>query len=1051
MSRIKAAVIKVRNNPRLLPHLIAKNAKDLIRPTYRKAKISLRQAKGIVRRSVDKTARELHKEIQNARDFYQAYDWLNAQLSFNEIINKYTDNAPLEAHLKLALSQSGAGKHDEAEATLNNAVDFVYARWGGVTQATLVDWLEISRVRAEVSFAERITRIDQYRDEIKKYNHKKQTRRTGRPKIAIVSAISGGYDDLNPPAKLDSRFDYIVFTDLPIQDFGIYDVRPMPYIDGDTTRSARYVKANLANLLPEYDYAVWVDANIAQTGDFAPIVQKFINSGKDVSAMRHPLRSSPYEEMKECIKKNKDDVDAITSQRDQYVNESYSTDRLIESNLLFFNLNSKAVEEFFEIWWNQIDKYSRRDQFSINYSLDKAGIDWSEVFEYPNTVRNRKDLALVPHGQNSKIYRQLVSKLKSNTVNPFDPKNTYSKHKKRKQELDKTVDVVVCVHNAYDDVEKCLASIEEYRTEKLNLIIVDDGSGLQTQEYLKEFADDRSWVKLVRNKNTHGYTKSANIGLSKSKADLVILLNSDTVVTRNWHLKMVEAIYSVNGAGIVGPLSSSASTQSIPEINPSSTAQTAINNLPEDMSVSDMNNFCEEIAVNYYPIVPLVHGFCMGITREVLSEVGLFDEKSFPRGYGEETDYCFRAANAGYKLVLATNTYVFHSKSKSFNSSDERARLMKEGAIALAEKHTERRVSRSVLTMENNPVLIRMRHYATRLNAKKFIDAQRDTFPVVSVPGSKILLSDMTYPELQDRLTELNTSLIKWDELNGIKRKKKISIIVLVFGQYAMTERCIRSVLNAKNKQDMELIVVDNGSDLNTVKKLVKFARNNEIKLVLNDQNLNYALGNNIGFSFAQGEKVVFLNNDTIVTDGWLDALTLPFRKRDVHITQPLLLYPDKSIQSMGTVFSEKTSLGYALYAHQSSKNKKIINDRRLQSVTGACLAIKAEDFTALQGFDTSFINGQEDTDLCMRLKVKSDVEKPCYVATSSIVYHDESKTPGRGKNVYANRTHFIARWRETVTSDDEAIYLEDGMAVKSYKSDNMLDAPLFRAIFKKR
>lgn len=58
----------------------------------------------------------------------------------------------------------------------------------------------------------------------------------------------------------------------------------------------------------------------------------------------------------------------------------------------------------------------------------------------------------------------------------------------------------------------------------------------------------------------------------------------------------------------------------------------------------------------------LVHGFCFGLIREVMNRVGLFYEDSFPNGYGEENDYCFRAADAGFSLVIATHTYFTPSQ-----------------------------------------------------------------------------------------------------------------------------------------------------------------------------------------------------------------------------------------------------------------------------------------------------------------------------------------------------------------------------------------------------
>jgi glycosyltransferase involved in cell wall biosynthesis len=222
---------------------------------------------------------------------------------------------------------------------------------------------------------------------------------------------------------------------------------------------------------------------------------------------------------------------------------------------------------------------------------------------------------------------------------------------------------------------------------------------------------------LHRNEQARGYTKAANQGLAASSGELAILLNSDTIVTDGWAEKMADAVFSTSGAGIVGPMSNAASHQSIPE-HRSSKGQTAINDLPPGLTAEDMNRSCEQwTAVHVLPRVPLVHGFCLGVTREVIEKIGFFDEDSFPKGYGEENDYCFRAANAGFSLVVATHTYVFHVKSKS-HAGPERVALMKAGAEALRRLHGRPRIQRAVISMDENPIFVDLRQRAWSLAAR---------------------------------------------------------------------------------------------------------------------------------------------------------------------------------------------------------------------------------------------------------------------------------------------------------------------------------------------
>ena len=70
-----------------------------------------------------------------------------------------------------------------------------------------------------------------------------------------------------------------------------------------------------------------------------------------------------------------------------------------------------------------------------------------------------------------------------------------------------------------------------------------------------------------------------------------------------------------------------------------------------------------------YPLVPTGNGFCMLVRRACLDEVGLLDAEAFPRGYGEENDFCMRAGRAGWRHVIDDCTYVFHDRSKSFGEA----------------------------------------------------------------------------------------------------------------------------------------------------------------------------------------------------------------------------------------------------------------------------------------------------------------------------------------------------------------------------------------------
>ncbi len=148
---------------------------------------------------------------------------------------------------------------------------------------------------------------------------------------------------------------------------------------------------------------------------------------------------------------------------------------------------------------------------------------------------------------------------------------------------------------------------------------------------------------------------------------------------------MVACAESDPRIGLVGPLSNTASWQSVPEIA-GPNGDWAENPLPEGMSPQDMAREVARLAGPHYARLPILNGFCLMIRRKVLRRVGFFDELTFGRGYGEENDYCLRAVAAGWHLAVAIDSYVYHAQSRSY-SNERRAALCEQAGVALDRKH----------------------------------------------------------------------------------------------------------------------------------------------------------------------------------------------------------------------------------------------------------------------------------------------------------------------------------------------------------------------------
>jgi GT2 family glycosyltransferase len=536
--------------------------------------------------------------------------------------------------------------------------------------------------------------------------------RTRQARVVVCTALAGKYESLLPQLRLDPDIDYVAFCDSPINDCGVWSVRPMDYWNPDPVRMARYVKTHPHKYFRDYDYVIWIDANVLVECD----LQKYLDilrNADDVplAGIPHPMRNTIAAEAVEVVAAKKDDPVVIDLQMERYREAGFpDTGGLIETNFMITNLRHRQSEAIMLGWWNQIEAGSRRDQLSLNYVLWRQKAVWVPLLQERKSLRNTDDFAYLGHGKNSGYPVDLrIHALGGRLVDPYAGTLRTVPAGERP-----AMDIVICVHDALDDVARCIDSVLAAKRPDDRVLVVDDASGPETADYLDAAAARHIDMSVLRNPApARGYCKSANTGLHASTATLVLLLNSDTVVPAG-ALDKLAAAMAMPGVGIVGPMSNAASFQSLPDVE-GSAGQTAINTLPGGYSAEDMDRVCAAWSAPVLPSLPLVHGFCQLIHRDVIVATGGFDEDAFPHGYGEENDLCFRATDLGFDLRIATDAFVFHRKSASYSDDERRTRLMREGAVQLRRKHSEGRVARAVAIMKGHVLLERMRVQARAL------------------------------------------------------------------------------------------------------------------------------------------------------------------------------------------------------------------------------------------------------------------------------------------------------------------------------------------------
>jgi glycosyltransferase involved in cell wall biosynthesis/GT2 family glycosyltransferase len=243
-------------------------------------------------------------------------------------------------------------------------------------------------------------------------------------------------------------------------------------------------------------------------------------------------------------------------------------------------------------------------------------------------------------------------------------------------ERPRAVDVIVPVYGAAAELRLCLESVvrETDLTRHRITLVVDGPQDDEVESIISSFAAPH---RVLRNEQRSGFVVAANRGMRESAAD-VVLLNSDTVVTPRWIEKLIEAAYSSGDVGTVTPLSNYATLCSVPR-------PFEENLLPTGFDVASFAALVETASERSYPRLPTGVGVCLYIRRALLDDIGLFDEKNFGLGYGEENDSCLRALARGWLHVADDATFIYHAGHRSFRSS--RLKLQRRARATLRRLH----------------------------------------------------------------------------------------------------------------------------------------------------------------------------------------------------------------------------------------------------------------------------------------------------------------------------------------------------------------------------
>lgn len=219
-----------------------------------------------------------------------------------------------------------------------------------------------------------------------------------------------------------------------------------------------------------------------------------------------------------------------------------------------------------------------------------------------------------------------------------------------------------------------------------------------------------------------------------------------------------------------------------------------------------------------------------------------------------------------------------------------------------------------------------------------------------------------------------------------------------------------------------EIIFVDDGSTDGT-REWLQTKASSSISFLLNEGNVGYATANNRAAARAKADLLVLLNNDLILTPGWLEPmLALYWSYGDAGLIGNVQLnLRSNQIDHAGIVIN-----GKGKPEHDRTPPDTWSRFRSVPAVTGACLLVTRSLWNDLGGFDERFINGCEDVDLCLRARSR---RRQNLVALRSVIHHHVSASPGRKSRDEANTRRLTYRWRDELVCLGVKAWCQDFVA----------------------
>ncbi|MBI5184941.1 MAG: glycosyltransferase family 2 protein [Nitrospinae bacterium] len=229
----------------------------------------------------------------------------------------------------------------------------------------------------------------------------------------------------------------------------------------------------------------------------------------------------------------------------------------------------------------------------------------------------------------------------------------------------------------------------------------------------------------------------------------------------------------------------------------------------------------------------------------------------------------------------------------------------------------------------------------------------------------------------------------------SLKEAGRVSVVVPNKNNLPGLRKCLAS-LRKQDWRDMEIIIADNETDDPRALEFLRNFQDTNKKVVSVPGKFNFSRSCNMGAELAQGDFLLFLNNDVeFISSGSLSAMLEYSRREEVGAVGAKLFFPDKTIQHVGIMTGLQAPCVHPYYASPGNEPGYFGRNMipcEVSAVTAACLMIRKKLFGEVGGFDEAFRVAYNDVDLCLRLRKKG---RRIIYTPYACLFHEESSTRG--------------------------------------------------------